>query len=110
MYLQRKTTKNQAEALSIKYCTNLADSLGEAGKVPSAIYVRNMQQQQEYRTLARRIKSIEGKFRKSGTTFVKSTTNLWYHTKNHRQNSTEEGYSCRKIEKVPPYQSILPIT
>ena len=34
------------------------------------MHVRNMQRREEDRTLARRIKYIEGKFRKPGTTLV----------------------------------------
>ena len=66
----RKITKNQAEALRIKYCTNLSKSLEESGKYPAATHVRNMQQRQEDRTLARWIKYIEDRFRKPGTTFI----------------------------------------
>ena len=41
-YSGRKVTKNQAESLSIKYCTNLADALREASKGPSGIHICNM--------------------------------------------------------------------
>ena len=34
------------------------------------MHIRNMQQIEEYFTLARQIKYIKSKFRKSGTTFV----------------------------------------
>ena len=42
----------------------------EAIKGQSAMHIRNMQQIEEYFTLARQIKYIKSKFRKSGTTFV----------------------------------------
>ena len=69
-YLGRKVTKNQAEDLSIEYHTNLVDALEEAGKVPAAMHIRNMQWREEDPTQARHIKYIEVKFRKSGTIFV----------------------------------------
>ena len=50
-YSVRKTTKNQAEALSIEYRTNLSDDLKGSGKVPAAMHVRNMQSQEVDRTL-----------------------------------------------------------
>ena len=42
----RKITKNQAEYLIIEYRTNLSGPLKEAGKVPAAMHVNNMQQQE----------------------------------------------------------------
>ena len=67
MYSRSKTAKNQAEALSIEYCNNLVDAIEEAGKGPAATHVRNIQRREEDRTLARRIKYTERKFRKLGT-------------------------------------------
>ena len=54
--LGMKAAKNQDEALSIKYRTNLANSLKEAGKGPAAMYIRNIQWREEDLTLARWIK------------------------------------------------------
>ena len=39
-YLGRKAAKKQAEALSIKYRTNLADALEEAGKGTAATQIK----------------------------------------------------------------------
>ena len=66
----RKAAINQAETLSIKYCTTPANALEETGKGSVAKHERNIQILEEYLTLARRIKNIEGKFRKPGTTVV----------------------------------------
>ena len=53
----------------MEHHTNISDALKEAGKLPAAMHVRNMQQQEEDRTLAIRIKYTERKLRKSGTNF-----------------------------------------
>ena len=53
----------------IEYRTNTDNSLKEAGKGPTTIHIRNMKLREEDLTMARQIKYIEGKFRKSGTTF-----------------------------------------
>ena len=65
-----KVTKNQAEALITEDSTNIADALQEAGKVPADMHLRNMKLNKEYHTLDIGMKCIEGKFSKSGTTFV----------------------------------------
>ena len=67
-YSGREEAKNQAEALSIKYRTNLTDVLEVAGINPAATHVSNMQRREEYHTIARRIKYTEGKFGKPGIT------------------------------------------
>ena len=54
----------------MNYRTNLADALQEAGKVTSAMHIRNMQRMQEYFTLPRRIKYIEVESKNLGTTLV----------------------------------------
>ena len=69
-YSGNKVVKNQAEALKIEYRTNPAYSLEEEGKGPASTNIRNIQRREEDHTRARRIKYIEGKFRKPGTTFV----------------------------------------
>ena len=66
----RKSAKNQTEALSIEYCTNLANALEEAGKGPTAMHVRNMQKIEENRNLARQVKYTKGKFRNPDNTLV----------------------------------------
>ena len=53
----------------IEYRTNTDNSLKEAGKGPTTIHIRNMKLREEDLTMARQIKYIEGKFRKSGNTF-----------------------------------------
>ena len=55
--------------MSLEYRTNLAKNLEEAGKGQAAMHVCNINLQEEDLTMARRIKYIEDKFRKSGTTF-----------------------------------------
>ena len=45
-YSGKKIAKNQAKALSIKYCTNLTDALEEWGKVPAAKHIRNIQRRE----------------------------------------------------------------
>ena len=70
MYSGRKVTKNQAESLGIKYHTNLVIALEEAGKFPEDTHISNMKRREEYPTLDRRIKYIEGNLRKPGTSFV----------------------------------------
>ena len=42
-YLGRKAEKNQSETLSIKYCTNLINSIEETDKVPAATHLHHMQ-------------------------------------------------------------------
>ena len=69
-YVGSKVTRNWAEDLSIKYRTNLSNYLEEAGKGPAATHICNIQRIKEYCTMAICIKYIEGKFRKSGITFV----------------------------------------
>ena len=55
-YSGRKVAKNQAEALSIEYRTNVTDTQVEAGKGPASMHVHNIQRREEYQTLTRRIK------------------------------------------------------
>ena len=69
-YSVSKVSKNQAEALSIEYCTILSDALEGAGKGQAATHIHNMQRRDEYRTLSRRVKYTKDKFRKPGTTVV----------------------------------------
>ena len=69
-YSGRKLAKNQAEALSIEYCTNLANALYVAGEDPAATHVHNIQRREEDHTISRRKKYIEGILRKPGTTLV----------------------------------------
>ena len=69
-YSGRKVAEKQAQAPSMNYRTNLADALQEAGKVTSAMHIRNMQRMQEYFTLPRRIKYIEVESKNLGTTLV----------------------------------------
>ena len=60
VYSGSKVLKNQAVALSIEYRTNLTDTLEEAGKVPAATHIRNIQRREYYFTLDTRIKYIKG--------------------------------------------------
>ena len=41
-YLGHKVTTNQAEDMSIKYRTNIINTLKEAGKIPAAMHIHNM--------------------------------------------------------------------
>ena len=104
-----KVLKKQSKALIIKYPTNIFDDLEEAYKVPVATYIQNMQWQKEYRTLAKRIKHIKGRFRKQVLTLSPKNKPTELRWKSQR-NYTGEGYNCRKLGKVPPYQRSLPIT
>ena len=74
-YQGSKATKLQPTYLSIEHRTNLAAALEDAGKVPTANQVRNMKGREDVRYLSRRIKYIEGKIRKSVTSFVTHTLN-----------------------------------
>ena len=69
-YLVSKVTKNQAEDLSIEFCTNIYDAIKEAVQVPASMHIPYMQQREEDCTLDIQIKYIAGKYRKSSTTFI----------------------------------------
>ena len=58
-YLGCKITKNQDGDMTIEYCTNLVNALKKVGKGLAAIYIHNMQRQEEYCTLDKQIKILK---------------------------------------------------
>ena len=70
-----KSTKLQYKTLSTEHRTNLAGSIEESGKGPADNHVLMMKFREDARSLARRIKYIECKIQKSGTSFFTRTLN-----------------------------------
>ena len=87
-YAERRRCKKIAKSLSIEYRTRLALAKEEAGNIPAATHLRNMNRIEDQRRLFQNIRFMEGKTRAGRHNTINCNRPRWGHSRtNYKRNS-----------------------